>query len=163
LMSLRERPGVDPDRIAIYGVSRGGEASLLVATTYPDLVSRVVALVPSTFVQPADVNRHVSAWTLRGHPVPFGVTERIPVEDIPGPVFAVGAGADFSWPSDRFANDVRQQRPDRDDDVVLIYDTANHAVGIGMPYFPLGHEGGVPEADARADLWPKLVEFLGGH
>src|SRR5689334_23277300 len=47
---LRRRPDVDPARVVTIGASRGGEASLLVAATYPDLVHGAIGLVPSANV-----------------------------------------------------------------------------------------------------------------
>jgi dienelactone hydrolase len=163
---LALQPGVDSDRVAVAGISRGGELALLYATTYRD-ADRVVALVPSAFVFPADVDPHVPAWTYRGVDVPFGQSERIPVEDFDGPILAMGSGEDFSWVSGQFVKEIQAHRDGHDDDVYLIYEKAGHLAGSAVPYTPLGEHGeygGFPDvdADARADLWPKLVEFLGG-
>jgi dienelactone hydrolase len=164
---LQQQPGVDPERVAVGGISRGGELALLFATTYRD-PDRAVALVPSAFVFPSDVNRHVPAWTVRGRDVAFGQTERIPVEEFDGPILAVGAGDDFSWISSQFVKEIEAHRDGHDDDAMLIYEKAGHLVGSSIPYIPLGEHGefgGFPDvdADARADLWPKLVHFLGGR
>src|ERR671936_1469150 len=50
---LSRQPEVDPRRIVTWGWSRGGEASLLVAATFPELVHAAVAYVPSAYVFPA--------------------------------------------------------------------------------------------------------------
>ena len=47
LTVLRAQPGVDTDHLLVTGASWGGEGSLLVAATYPDLVNGVIAEVPS--------------------------------------------------------------------------------------------------------------------
>jgi acetyl esterase/lipase len=47
---LRRQPGVDPDHIAVMGDSRGGEAALLVASTFPHLIHGAIGLVPSATV-----------------------------------------------------------------------------------------------------------------
>lgn len=69
---LRPRDGF----VALSGISRGGETSLLVAATYPDLVSAVVAYVPSPVMHGVvsagapDTGRDAQVWTLRGEPLP---------------------------------------------------------------------------------------------
>ena len=50
---LATQPGVDPNRVLIYGVSRGGEAALLLGATYPELIHGVIACTPSADVNPA--------------------------------------------------------------------------------------------------------------
>ena len=69
LRRLRARPDVDLRRVAVIGVSRGGEAALLIGATYPRLVHGVVALVPSNVVNPT-LDGHSAAWTVHGRPVP---------------------------------------------------------------------------------------------
>ena len=67
---VRRQPGVD--RVVLTGSSRGGEAALLIGSTYPRLVQGVVAIVP-----------HYQAnygWSLHGKPVPHDTV--IPVERI---------------------------------------------------------------------------------
>jgi hypothetical protein len=72
--ALSKRADVDPNRIAIFGISKGGELALLAASTYPQ-VRAVVADVPSPFGWESIPNGPVSAprssWTLAGKPVPF--------------------------------------------------------------------------------------------
>ena len=62
--------------VAVCGVSRGGELSLLLGATFPDLVSAVIAYVPSPFTHgvlnaghPGE-DRHAPSWTYRGTPLP---------------------------------------------------------------------------------------------
>ena len=62
--------------VALSGVSRGGELALLLAATFPNLVSAVIAYVPSPFThgvlnagRPGE-NRHSPAWLYRGTPLP---------------------------------------------------------------------------------------------
>lgn len=61
--------------IAVSGQSRGGELSLLLGATYPQLVSAVIGYVPSSVVhgvlnagRPGE-GRFAATWTLRGEPV----------------------------------------------------------------------------------------------
>jgi dienelactone hydrolase len=168
LLWLRAQPRVDPRRVGIAGLSRGGELALLLASTWPELPDRVAALVPSAFVFPSAVDRHVAAWTLHGRDVPFGQNERIPVERIPGPVLTVGAGDDYAWESARFVDEIAYHRRGQEADAHIQYEKAGHLVGEAIPYVPVGNHpefGGFPrpDADARADLWPRLVTFLGGR
>jgi bile acid acyltransferase/acyl-CoA thioester hydrolase-like protein len=117
--------------------------------------------VPSSRVSPG---RSHSAWTLRGREVP---QERIPVERIRGPILAVGAGDDAVWPSADFTREIFKHRHGGAGDVRLDYPEAGHLVGGAVPYEPRGDHwelGGTPraDADAVADLFPRLVRFLGG-
>jgi dipeptidyl aminopeptidase/acylaminoacyl peptidase len=63
--------GVDPERIAIVGGSRGADLAMLVASYYKD-IKCVVALVPSHTVFPGNTG-HLSAssWTYQGRELPF--------------------------------------------------------------------------------------------
>ncbi|MFJ1298506.1 acyl-CoA thioester hydrolase/BAAT C-terminal domain-containing protein [Pseudomonadota bacterium AL_CKDN230030165-1A_HGKHYDSX7] len=62
--------------VAISGISRGGETSLLVASHFPDLVSAVVAYVPSPVTHGVvsagspGTGRDAQVWTLDGQPLP---------------------------------------------------------------------------------------------
>jgi len=61
-------------RVAILGDSRGGEAVLIIASTYPEQVSAVVAGVPSNmvFAGCCDSDGEMGpAWTLGGEPLPY--------------------------------------------------------------------------------------------
>ena len=74
LDALAARADVDPNRIAIFGISKGGELALLAASTYPQ-IRAVVADVPSPFAwqsiaQGPETTAH-SSWTVGGKPVPF--------------------------------------------------------------------------------------------
>jgi dienelactone hydrolase len=62
--------------VALSGVSRGGELALLLGATFPDLVSAVIAYVPSPFTHGVlnagrkGEDRHAPAWRYRGRPLP---------------------------------------------------------------------------------------------
>jgi dienelactone hydrolase len=87
---LGSQPGVDPRRLVVVGVSRGGEAALLVGATFGGLVHGVISCTGSANVN-GSFPEGDAAWTLGGKPVPYG---RIPVEQIAGPVLAFGGGHD---------------------------------------------------------------------
>ncbi len=70
---LQKRGSIDPERIAFMGGSRGGELSLLLGATFPQ-IRAVVALVPSGYVWGGIDRSGVEgkpAWTYRGKPLPF--------------------------------------------------------------------------------------------
>ena len=168
---LRGRDEVDPARVVVFGVSRGGELALVLGSTYPELVHAVVGYVPSSLVVPAIADPNEPAWTLGGEPL---ASTTIEVERIPGPVFAVGGELDALWPSG-ISVDFIAQRLDaagRRDFVALSYPRAGHGVGTAVPntwtqtvvstrYGDLDF-GGSAAADeaAREDSWPKLLSFL---
>ena len=75
---LRGRTGVDAERVAVVGNSKGAELALLLGATYPEDVGAVVGYAPSPVVwQGIPFDREVyyggprSSWSLRGAPVPF--------------------------------------------------------------------------------------------
>jgi dienelactone hydrolase len=69
---LRAQPGVDPERIGVLGISRGGELALLLGSTYPE-IKAVLAYVPSHVVWGGCCDSAAQAgpaWTHGGKPVP---------------------------------------------------------------------------------------------
>ena len=76
---LKTQAAVDPDRIAVMGVSKGGELALLLAATYPENIKAVVGYSASPLVWRGASYRPFSfifgspksSWTLRGKPLPF--------------------------------------------------------------------------------------------
>jgi dienelactone hydrolase len=182
LRRLRARPDVDPRRVVVIGVSRGGEASLLIGATYPRLVHGVAALVPSNVVNPSNDGRS-AAWTLGGRPVPhirpvdFGDPDPVRTPDaviraerIAGPVLTASGGVDALWPSYDYAEAVHRRlaarhfaypHPD------LRFENAGHGVGAAIPYLPtatIRDFGGSAVADeaAKAALWPRILDFMRG-
>jgi dienelactone hydrolase len=175
---LARQPQVDPRRIVTFGVSRGGELSLLLASTFPKLVHGAVGYVPASQVHGSlGGNGTAPAWTYRGKPI-WGGTP-IPVERIAGPVFVVGGGSDALWSSSSYVQQIAQRlhAHGRHDVTALVYPGAGHLVGEAVPrlvippaqgygqvttrYGPL-FLGGAPRADelAREDSWPKLLAYL---
>jgi dienelactone hydrolase len=90
LADIEKRPDVDSSRIAIFGVSKGGELALLAASTYP-AIHAVIADVPSPFAwQGISANGAppaTSSWTRGGKPVPY-----VPFGTAMGAAFATAFG-----------------------------------------------------------------------
>ena len=168
---LRDQPGADPRGVVVRGFSRGSEAALLLAGTYPDLVRGAILYAPNDSVA-AGFPQGGNAWTHKGAPVPQGV---IPVTYVAGPVLAIAGGADEVWLSRASAELIMERLDDARVTAVheaLIYPNAGHNVGT-FPYLGRGtsfvrdtgaaeYMGGTREADAqaRSDSWPKVLAFL---
>ena len=165
---LRRSPGVDPKRIAVMGTSRGGEAALLIASTFPHLIHGAIGLVPSATVYPAPA-AELRAWTLHGKPVPL---RQIRVERIAGPVLTAGAGDDRVWASRPSVESIEHRLTAhhfRYEHHGLVYEQAGHLIGLAVPYLPapttqIG-DGGSARADtaAKADLWRHILAFFAGQ
>jgi dienelactone hydrolase len=168
---LAAQPGVDPTRVVVAGVSRGGEAALLIGSTYPNLEDGVLAYTPSS-----DVNGAIpgpgDAWTLAGKPIPEGP---IAVERIGGPVIATGGGRDAVWQSGIYVSKIvqRARKYGRRDIVGRTYRNAGHAVGYAAPNFPeaawnnlggtkFSWAGGTIAANERARIaaWRLCLQFI---
>ena len=154
---LQAQPGVNGDRLAVVGTSRGGELALLVGATFPQ-IRAVVGYVPSGVLWPGNDNtgrpQPGPAWTYRGTPLPYITTARsyfgtryadpadlaratIPVEKINGPVLLISGEDDALWPSTQLAQiamdrlaQYRHPFPDKH----LHYAGAGHL--IGEPFLP---------------------------
>lgn len=73
---LRENYRPKGSFVAVSGQSRGGELALLLGATFPQIVSAVIAYVPSAFVHSAqnaadpELGREGPTWLLDGKPLP---------------------------------------------------------------------------------------------
>jgi dienelactone hydrolase len=134
---LKAQPLADAGHIGLYGISKGGEAALLVASRQSE-IKAVVAAVPSSVVWQginfANYQDVKSTFSLDGQPVaylpydisaPFsGVLDlyvrslkfadahpdaAIPVERINGPVLLLSAKGDSLWPSSAMSDRVIQR------------------------------------------------------
>ncbi len=71
---LKQQPGVDAKRVAIMGWSKGAEAALISAATFPQEFQAVIGFMPSSVVWsginygPGPIS---SSWTLDGKPLPW--------------------------------------------------------------------------------------------
>jgi dienelactone hydrolase len=151
LMILRAQPGVDTAHLLVTGASYGGEGSLLVAATYPDLVNGVIAEVPNSYVDAGrgDPPPH-SAWTLGGKDLPFAIfglpaaevdpRTYIPLDRIRGPIMVACGALDTVWPSCRNVDDITARLRGRAGVTALKYRDAGHFVGVFPPYTPTTDE-----------------------
>ncbi|MEO6700968.1 MAG: acyl-CoA thioester hydrolase/BAAT C-terminal domain-containing protein [Jatrophihabitantaceae bacterium] len=185
---LRAQPGIDPKHVLVFGVSRGGEAALLVGSLFPNVVNGVIAGVPSSVVGPAPGKLSVAnpAWTLGGRPLAhIGVGELgnpnpagdqaavIKVDKIAGPVLLSCGGDDNLWPSCPYVDAItaRLKRLHFSYPVTALqYPAGGHFAGdfsslsimtataLGVD----GGTGGTPFANALANLdgHAKLLSFL---
>ncbi len=64
---LQRQPGVDPDRIGVYGTSLGGQVAMLVGARYREIKS-VIAVSPPTVTW--DGGEGHSSFSFKGKPVP---------------------------------------------------------------------------------------------
>lgn len=173
---MRAQPGVDPERIGIWGSSKGGEAALLIATRHTE-IKAVVAGDPSSVVwQGINLKDFTpkSSWDEHGAPTPFvpydlsgGFTSIynlyagslkhldahadavIPVERINGPVLLVSGRSDTLWPSTEMANQV----------MARLDAHGFKPFHAHLSYPDAGHAAAVPPSD---DARTNSLEMLGG-
>ena len=166
-------PGVP---LVAFGMSRGSEAAMLTAIHSGGRVGAVVATVPGNVVA-GSWPPGGPAWLLEGRALPYvahsGPSSEdpaafIPVELVPGPILLVAAGADRVWPSADMARALSWRLREHGDvygHTVLEYPDASHSLGYLIPELPPGLlpadlvDSPVDRA-ARADAWPKAVEFI---
>jgi dienelactone hydrolase len=177
---IAERADVDPERVGILGVSKGGEFALLAASTYPR-IGAVVSIVGSPFawsrLPRGPREGFASSWTAAGKITPFAPVERLAMrssgwegyeasirqnrvaveramfrlENVRGPILFLAAGDDRVWDSKTQA------------EIGMAYLKAHqHVYADKMVSYPsVGHAfmfGGSP---AVAELaWPEIDTFL---
>jgi dienelactone hydrolase len=171
---LASQSSVDPDRIGVYGHSRGAELALLLGVVYQRL-RLVVAVAPSNVVNRGCCDRFsMVAWTVGGRAV---ATTEIPVEKIHGAVLLISGKDDGVWQSTSMGNAIVSRLEHNHFAFPykhLVYEHAGHA--LARPYtiatninslrHPLTgnlmHMGGTPEGTARArdDSWRQTLEFV---
>lgn len=186
---MAQRPEIDSERLAVMGVSRGGELALQLGSMYPQ-VKAVVGYVPANTRHPAccGSTRVPYAWTWKGEPLSFearpGLRDaraemeaEIAVEYTHGAILVIAGEDDGVWESSRMTEAVVQRLKrahftypyER-----LSYPHAGHRAGRpeivptwhGAVMNPTaGREqnlGGSAQGDAESslDAIPKVLEFL---
>jgi len=160
---LQRQAEVDPERIAVVGVSKGAEAALLIATRDPR-VSAVVAAAPSSVVwQGSSFDSSAefgSSWSERGRPLDYlrfgrwrwwrdmspimeealatlaqNPRAAIPVERSNARILLICGESDHLWPSCPMARQVTERARSHglSNVTVLAYPDAGHAV-FGRPF-----------------------------
>ena len=162
---LRRQPAARGHPTAILGVSRGGELALLAASLDPSLARAIIALVPGAYVLQGLPRG--PAWTWRGRALPVG--NEIPVQHIRGTVLVAGATDDNVWPSGDYADTIAETIAANGSARVVkrIYRGAGHGLATPIPYTPDVADiglGGSTDANERAreDLWPRILQLIGG-
>jgi dienelactone hydrolase len=166
---LRAQPAGQGRPVVLFGVSRGAEGALLIASYQPHLVNAVVASSPSSDINGAYGGKPGPAWTFHGKPLPTGTL--IPVGRIRVPVLLGDGGQDMVWDSAQSAGAIVAELKaahDRAPYRNLYYPGAGHAFLGYPPYFPYswygpnGPLGGTPQANSLAaeQSWARMIGFL---
>jgi dienelactone hydrolase len=82
LLWLKQQPEVDPDKIVVMGASRNAELALLLAATFPEHISGVIAYAPSSVswsntVIPMNSDELKPSWTYQQQAIPYVRMEKI--------------------------------------------------------------------------------------
>ena len=170
---LAARPSVDASRITVIGVSRGGEAALLVAANYPDLVHGVVACTTASHVLGAFPPPATgAAWTVNGRAILTGL---LPVDKITAPTLIYGGGKDEIVDSGTATEELADfaHAHGRANVTGRIYPDAGHGVGCRIPNIPAPTEvetsagtfvalGGTQTANSRAAAtsWSERLKLI---
>ena len=166
---LRAQPAGRGRPVVLYGVSRGAEAVLLLASDLPHLADGIVASSPTAAINGAISAAGGPAWTLGGQPLaPVG---DIPVTRIRVPLLMGDGGQDAVWDAAAAASTIMGElrgSPDHAPATNLYYPGAGHYYFGFPPYFPVFTStevvalGGSAQADALAteQFWTRMITFL---
>jgi dienelactone hydrolase len=68
---MHRQEQIEPDKLAVVGVSKGGELALLLGATFPAVKAVVGYAASSVVYQGRDMKHQRSSWSWQGKPVPF--------------------------------------------------------------------------------------------
>ena len=170
---FRRQPEADARRVVVYGASRGSEAALLVAASFPELVHGVIALSPSNVALGSYPGCTGPAWTLGGRPIwyqcrsgprPAPRSAELPVQRIHVPLLLVCGGADRVWLSCPMAHAIERRRA-FNGDVLLAFPEGGHGLDLPVPNIPIwigDLEGTTPQANPvdRERIWARILRFI---
>lgn len=183
-------PRIDPERIGLWGNSKGAEFAIIAASRYPWL-DAVVAIVPSDVVWEGFGSGSVertgtSSFSFAGKPLPFvpygtagrsrdvkdlgrrrfparAAAARIPIENYPGLLLVAGGELDQSLDSAGHAQAIAERRAEHGRQTVsLVFDDAGHSL-IGGLLDPIesGADGkGEGIGVARKTVWLATLELF---
>ncbi|WJQ84185.1 acyl-CoA thioesterase/bile acid-CoA:amino acid N-acyltransferase family protein [Brevibacillus brevis] len=167
---LQQQPSVHPDKITLFGRSKGAELALVTASI-DQHVHAVIALSPSSAVSigtdkafaGSDTFSPQSSWSFQGGPLPF---VEIPVEKINGPILFLSSDDDHWWPAAEHCEQMVERLKNHQfahSVVHLRYPDTGH--GIRFPYIPTTRtqlNGGTPKNNAYASehSWREVLQFL---
>ena len=166
---LRQQPGVDQDRVFVFGASRAAPLALWAAVQYPDLVYGAIAPSGTTGVictSPVPV----PAITIGGAWVPCATgtntvraADVLPLQQIQGPIVLACGGKDETLPNAcDWMTAGERSRGNQTDDTFLRASGSTHALYL-PPYTPL-YLPASPSAqateDARVAFWKGVVRAL---
>ncbi|MER6915155.1 acyl-CoA thioesterase/bile acid-CoA:amino acid N-acyltransferase family protein [Streptomyces sp. NPDC000594] len=168
---LGRKSGDGHERMAVLGISRGSESAQHLAQNHPELIRDAVVYGPADQYYMGFPHHERHAWTVKGKPVKPGP---IPLDRVRGRVLAIAGGEDTLWKSAPMAESIADRSGKSGRHRALIYPEAGHAA-ISFPSFPTGtvvfHQVGdvtlplggsrAADAQARADSWPRVLEFIG--
>lgn len=166
---LRAQPVAQGRPLVLYGVSRGAEGALLIASYEPHLFDALVASSPSYLIYGASGGKPGPGWTFDGKPLPVGTN--IPVSRIRVPLLLGDGGQDAIWDSAGSATAIMQELHNANDPaphINLYFPQAGHAFLGRPPYLPYsgyGHHGtlgGTQQANALAEeqSWIRMISFI---
>ncbi|MFE6963906.1 acyl-CoA thioesterase/BAAT N-terminal domain-containing protein [Agromyces sp. NPDC057679] len=166
---LRARPEVDPERVTPFGISRGGEVALWLASVHSDLVRGAIAPVGAGELWCGYPEWRRSAWTLAGSPTPCTIDPADPVpasvldlENVDGPLVLACGTADTLWDSCRLMDRTLGRATSAGLDVTAITgDGASHFIATDPTQPAFAGTDAAADAAARAEFWSAAIRALG--
>jgi dienelactone hydrolase len=68
---MRRQEQIESDKLAVVGISKGGELALLLGATFPEVKAVVGYAASAVVYQGRDMKHQRSSWSWHGKPVPF--------------------------------------------------------------------------------------------